>query len=632
MRRTWLSRVREPRQNVPVVLGAFWFLWRYLQYPAGFLFPPDGDIWIVQLGIWIWLAFQGCLVAWLAYKLIQWAQSKKDSRWSRLPTFDKAADVVTRFLDYSRHAPLFFGLLSGLAFLWAWGSFHAPTRFPDDIAYLFQAKLFASGRWVAPPAPIPKFFQEIYVWGTHTFRASKYPPGFSLALAPGILLGLPALVPVILAGVTGGFLFALARKAANPWVALLAWLFWTTETLPISGPPAYSSEYLTGALGLASWWFLWKWMDQRRPADLCFLSLCLAWGAITRPLTMLAFLIPIAVVIARRIRGLQVLRDLVIAGLLGCLILAVVPLWSFKTIGTWKTNPLQLYIRTYMPSDTLGIKPTRRTPLKILPADLEQEIAYVARDAKHHDLAAFPSILATRSRILFEDTLGGWRFFLWPAVALGLICLPAPALLALLTAISQMLLYLFHPHPPALCNYYLEIHPIFDFFAAYGLWVILETFKRNRASPPGQPPRRLIQGRFTTMLISVLILSGPSFGSLFLKKGITTKFTAYSRFFREGLGTLPAKKGVVFYHFSSAAGPHHPILDNEPDLNRARFWIVRDLGAKNNLELIHMAPDRVPYVFDEATRRFMRGFPEIKYGHDRYLPARLFRSGASDRP
>jgi hypothetical protein len=45
---------------------------------------------------------------------------------------------------------------------------------------------------------------------------------------------------------------------------------------------------------------------------------------------------------------------------------------------------------------------------------------------------------------------------------------------------------------------------------------------------------------------------------------------------------------------------HSSLIVNEPDLERARSWIVYDRGPEN-ARLMRLAPDRAAYLFDEAT-------------------------------
>ncbi len=42
-------------------------------------------------------------------------------------------------------------------------------------------------------------------------------------------------------------------------------------------------------------------------------------------------------------------------------------------------------------------------------------------------------------------------------------------------------------------------------------------------------------------------------------------------------------------------------MANEPDLARARLWLVHDRGP-DNARLLELAPERLPFLYDEARR------------------------------
>jgi hypothetical protein len=44
---------------------------------------------------------------------------------------------------------------------------------------------------------------------------------------------------------------------------------------------------------------------------------------------------------------------------------------------------------------------------------------------------------------------------------------------------------------------------------------------------------------------------------------------------------------------------HFSLVENVPDLDRARTWVVYDRGVENEA-LLRLAPDRTPYLFDQA--------------------------------
>ncbi len=117
------------------------------------------------------------------------------------------------------------GLVSAALSWWMWRSLDAVPIVHDEAGYVLQAQIFARGMWAAPAPPLPHFFEQFHVFVSPVL-APKYPPGHAILLIPGVLLGLPGLMPVVLNGLTGALLFALVRRLSNPWVGLLAWFLW----------------------------------------------------------------------------------------------------------------------------------------------------------------------------------------------------------------------------------------------------------------------------------------------------------------------------------------------------------------------------------------------------------------------
>ena len=65
---------------------------------------------------------------------------------------------------------------------------------PDEHAYLFQAEIFARGQFTAPAHPLQEFFRCAFLAHHNGRLFSIMPVGWSLVLAPGILLGIPWVV------------------------------------------------------------------------------------------------------------------------------------------------------------------------------------------------------------------------------------------------------------------------------------------------------------------------------------------------------------------------------------------------------------------------------------------------------
>ena len=227
-------------------------------------------------------------------------------RFINLPRLTMGA---TRALS-SRWVGPVIGLVTAVFMTWLWGGLDQVAVIHDEAAYLLQAKIYAGGHWTAPGLPLPEFFEQYHVFVT-PILTPKYPPGHALMLIPGIWLGLPGLMPVLLLGVCGALVFEVARRLTNPWVGLLAWLFWITAPGILDFGPTYLSETTTSALWMLGWLALLRWTEDDRPAWLALLAACIGLGFLARPVTFVVFAVPVAAVVLVRIRRRNAWRELI---------------------------------------------------------------------------------------------------------------------------------------------------------------------------------------------------------------------------------------------------------------------------------------------------------------------------------
>ncbi|MBW8770192.1 MAG: hypothetical protein JF589_10580, partial [Gemmatimonadetes bacterium] len=198
-------------------------------------------------------------------------------------------DGLRRALESSR-APLVLGLVFGAAVWWSWGQVHPSGLLHDELAYVLQAHLFSHLRWTAPAPPMPEFFAQPHVL-VDPVVASKYPPGHSLLLALGDLVGLPALAVAALAALRAGLTFALARRLTNGAVALGTWvLLFHGQSLYFAA--SYFSETTSGAMLLVAWYALLRWHQEGGRKWMALVALAVGWCAITRPFSAALFAVP----------------------------------------------------------------------------------------------------------------------------------------------------------------------------------------------------------------------------------------------------------------------------------------------------------------------------------------------------
>lgn len=229
--------------------------------------------------------------------------------------------------------------------------FEAVPHLEDEVAYLFQAKVFARGQAVAPlEFPQSAYWQPFVIEHESGARFGKYPPAWPMALVGGVLLGLPAFVNAALAALTVVLTYRLGRDAFNRETGVIA------AALTAFSPMALLLNGTLMAHTVALCWatlFMWAYLRMTRSKG----GLALRWGAVsgaalgllvaTRPLSAVAVALPFIIwsgiavlktVIASRSALRAVLTPLLVLSLFALLLSALVPLYNAAATGDPRAN------------------------------------------------------------------------------------------------------------------------------------------------------------------------------------------------------------------------------------------------------------------------------------------------------
>ena len=521
----------------------------------------------------------------------------------------------------SRWAPIVIGAVSGALSLWLWGSLARTPVMHDESAYLLQAELFARLRWTGAGRPLAPFFEQLYVL-VDGVLASKYPPGNSLILAAGVLVGLPGLPVVLMNACSSALTFSLARRVADGATALLTWLIWQTSFPMMYYHANYMSEGVTSLAWLLTWWGIIQWRDGGGRRWLVLAAGAAAWCMITRPLTGVALGLVAVVVIVRRCRSTRAWRDLVPAVATAGLVLAVMPLWSWRTTGDARSTPLATYTRTYVPFDKPGFGAlAAERPAARLPHDQWLTSAAFYQEHSRHTLAALPAIAWERITMIDRDGWYDWRGSLRLFALVGLLALSIEGWVVVAAFAAHFLLYLSYAHPAWWTMYYVECTPVLGFVTALGITRLLAlslgrqsagtqqmTGGGNRLTRKLADVRRALasaNGAATGQAlaaVAIVVVAAVVAGGVVATQ-VRAKIRedhAYYDAFASVVRRIPEARAVVFVHYSAKHPDGLSFVRNVPDLDRAPVWTVYDRGAEN-ARLLAIAPDRAPYVFDEET-------------------------------
>ena len=485
---------------------------------------------------------------------------------------------------------------------YAWAAWNPMPVVHDEMAYVLQAGIFARARWALPSPPLPMFWEQMHVI-TEPTLASKYFPGHSLVLAVGALAGWPALMPLLLQSTIAALLFVLARRVANGAVAFVAWTTWLFSPMVLYLGSSYYSEATTGACWLAAWYALLEWRASRKLPWLLAVAFLTGWCAITRPLTGLAFAVPVAIVVLRDVVRQHRWRDLACAAAVGALVLAILPLWSARTTGDWRVTPLSLYTRMYMPYDVPGFG-LDTTPLAhAATRDLEKWNGVYRAQHVNHVPSRLLEIFAERWRSLWMKLWETSSGIVGVFAVLGIFTLRAPAAFALGSGIVLILAYLSYGTPAEWTLYYYESTPAFAFLAAAGMaWAASLIGRPVRASDAAMFDWTSV--RYTRALVSTgLVLTLPGLVALQLVHRQHIDDRKYLVAFDGLLASIPDRRAIVFVRYSPAHDPHVSLVRNSADPGDERIWVVHDRGDRDNARLLALAPERKAYLFDDAFGR-----------------------------
>ncbi len=219
----------------------------------------------------------------------------------------------------------------------------------DEMAYVWQAQALAHGKVTLPSPPDPKSFLVPFVVDYNGQRFGKYPLGWPIVLALGVLLNARAGVNSFLAGAAVWLTYRLGQKLFDDRVALLAASLTVTSPFFLLNSGSLLSHPWSLFLSLA---FAVAWLDafdaaQKLPAWLTVTVAGLSLGvlAMTRPWTALGVALPFFVHgIILLIRGDRSIRIKVLTiGLLAAFVAGLVPLWQFAVTGDSLLNPYTLW-------------------------------------------------------------------------------------------------------------------------------------------------------------------------------------------------------------------------------------------------------------------------------------------------
>jgi 4-amino-4-deoxy-L-arabinose transferase-like glycosyltransferase len=407
---------------------------------------------------------------------------------------------------------------------------------------------------------------------------------------------------VVLSGVSGGLLFALARRLANGWVALTAWILWIGAPKNFTWRAAYFSESTTSAAMLVALWALWEWRLHRRTRWLATVAVMVALIGITRPLTGIAFAVPVAILVLVDAVRLRIWKPLAVSLAVSLPVAGIVPLWNAGTLGNWRVTPHGVYTRDYMPYDHLGFGFDSTPPRRPIPPDLAKLNEFYRAVHTAHTLQALPMTMVERIEGLAGGMYGLWWPILLPFTLLGLLGLGPEGRFASWVVVAELAAYAFYAHPPLWTLYYLEIYPILATLGAIGLWRILDALEHGAARALTMAPERSPDAqRSLGALLVALVIAWPTTTAIIAAAKGRVLRQAHFRRFDGVIAGMPDDPAILFVRYMPTHDEHTSFITNAADPDTARVWTAYDQGDED-ARLMRLFPGRKAWRYDEATQ------------------------------
>lgn len=226
----------------------------------------------------------------------------------------------------------------------------------DEVAYLYQARIFARGDVVIDTPEPRRAYWQPFVVDYAGARFGKYTPGWPLLLAGGELLGQAWLINALLAALTVALVYRLGRELFNEDAGLVAAAlaaFSPAALLLNASLMGHTAALFFAVLFMYSYWRLEK---GRRTLFLGALAgFALGMLVINRPLSAVGVALPFIAwsgiwLLRERARLVRVLPGLLALCVVTLLLAAAIPLFNAAATG----DPAHNLYTLVWPYDRIG--------------------------------------------------------------------------------------------------------------------------------------------------------------------------------------------------------------------------------------------------------------------------------------
>jgi 4-amino-4-deoxy-L-arabinose transferase-like glycosyltransferase len=171
-------------------------------------------------------------------------------------------------------------------------TFHNFPYCYDEYNYLYQANIFSQGKIFLEVPEVFRPFKERYMILNDSKLFSKYPPGFSLILAIGVLLKIPGLINPLIAVLTLIILYSFTKSFLGPKYGLLSVIIISTTPYFLAYSASYFSQPTALLLTALIFLIIRKYELTSQIHYLFLLGLVSGYSSLTRPLDSFCVIVP----------------------------------------------------------------------------------------------------------------------------------------------------------------------------------------------------------------------------------------------------------------------------------------------------------------------------------------------------
>lgn len=479
----------------------------------------------------------------------------------------------------------------------------------DEYSYLAQSGMLLHGRLWSSAHPHPDFFTTFQFIATPVY-GSIYFPGTALWLLPWTAIdtqgGWAWIGSLLAMGLSVAVGYRIAAELLNDWLALVTVLIVICTPAFRSAGMMLMGQAPATMFGLLVVYAYLRWRTvadapNPRPALLWGLAagFCVAWGMFCRPVDVLAYSVPVLLLVAfaRRVPARR--RAFCIgAAMVGAIPLALIQLpFNEAVTGSYLQTPFSWYAQTYLPGTGYGLSEREVRPGPNITAHFRLSYyTFTKPFIDHANTATLAEVLFSRLRLFCLTTVPhGMMLILVPAALPLLLRRPK---LWLLAAVFPLTVLLYLPYGFLLGQYAVPSTPPMAFLIVCGACSAMRVIGRLYGERIGAAV-----SVFCVVGLLALPTNGlPGIGSAGREDWY---HVPELRLIDRHLAELPGA-GLVFISPPEATGP----IEAEPVYNlgvghpdEARVVRAHDLGARN-VELVayyaKIQPRREVYHLDRA--------------------------------